>query len=127
MGANETGLHGESLAAEFLTRRGYRVIDRNYHSRYGEVDIIALSDAYIVFVEVKVRQAGGKLHPTRYLRVPSKCRKLVKTALLYLQTHPEYQELQPRFDVAAITIEPRTNRKWFDYLSNVFEADEGWI
>ena len=76
MGANETGLHGEVLAAEFLTRRGYRVIDRNYHSRYGEVDIIALSDAYIVFVEVKVRQAGGKLHPLETVS-PSECRKLV--------------------------------------------------
>ena len=55
----ELGAWGEAIAAEALQSRGFAVIERNYRSRYGEIDIIARSDDYLVFAEVKLRRPCG--------------------------------------------------------------------
>ena len=49
------GKLGEDIALEFLTKKGYNLIERNYHSRFGEIDIIAQKDNSLIFVEVKAR------------------------------------------------------------------------
>ena len=56
---NEKGKKGESLAACYLEKKGYTVVVRNYHSRYGEIDLICRKDGYLVFVEVKERKASS--------------------------------------------------------------------
>ena len=53
------GRRGEELAAEHLERLGYRVIARNYRTRFGELDLVATDDDVLVFCEVKTRRAGG--------------------------------------------------------------------
>ena len=96
-----SGALGETFAAKQLERDGFTILERNYHSRYGEIDIIAEGAPYILFVEVKTRRRSPLVSPMEAVTF-SKQEKLRKTALCYLQEHPEAQALQPRFDVAAV-------------------------
>lgn len=95
-----TGRVGEDYAVLWLEGHGYRVVGRNYHSRYGEIDIIAEDAQYIVFVEVKTRQDGGLVSPEEAV-TRSKQKKLLLTAQQYLAQYST--ALQPRFDLAAVT------------------------
>lgn len=120
---NESGKIGEDYTVGWLQRNGYTILERNYHSRYGEIDIIAKDDKYIVFVEVKTRAAGGKSHPLESV-TKSKRRKLIRTALLYLMAHPELESLQCRFDVAGLTTRRDSLRiQAISYLPNAFEGE----
>lgn len=98
---NEKGKRGEDFAAEYLIKQGYKILERNFHSRYGEIDIIAQNDDYIVFVEVKARQYNSMISGREAVNF-SKQRKIVKTSVLYLQEH--YFDLQPRYDVIEISL-----------------------
>ncbi len=98
---NEKGKRGEDFAAECLIKKGYKILERNFHSRYGEIDIIAQNDDYIVFVEVKARQYNSMVSGREAVNF-SKQRKIVKTSVLYLQEH--YFDLQPRYDVIEISL-----------------------
>ena len=93
------GAVGEILAARFLRDKGYTLLASNYRCRFGEIDIIAADRAYIAFVEVKARSEGALFAP-REAVTPSKQRRLLKTASLYLMQHPS--PLQPRVDVIEI-------------------------
>ncbi|MVB12930.1 hypothetical protein CAFE_36770 [Caprobacter fermentans] len=96
---NSSGPFGEKAASDYLTENGYRILERNYHSRFGEIDIIAENGQYIIFAEVKTREAFSLVGP-EYAVTPGKQRKIAKTALLYLQKNKTL--LQPRFDVIGI-------------------------
>ena len=98
--SQSVGQAGEEYTAEWLSHHGYRVIERNYHSRFGEIDIIAVNSQYIVFVEVKTRQSNGMVSVLEAITL-QKQQKIITTAQVYLS---QYQgNLQPRFDVAAVT------------------------
>lgn len=58
-----TGRLGEDYAVSLLEQKGYQIIERNYHSRYGEIDIIAQNGKYIVFAEVKTRDENYQVSP----------------------------------------------------------------
>ena len=60
MKSKATGRNGEMAAALFLKKKGYAIECMNYHSRFGEIDIIATDGSYTVFVEVKTRTQGAK-------------------------------------------------------------------
>lgn len=93
------GSVGERLACDFLKTRGKRVIAQNYHSRYGEIDIIAEDGKYILFIEVKTRAANSFGTPAEAVG-RSKIKKIIKTAYDYIAKNPT--KLQPRFDVVEI-------------------------
>lgn len=97
--SNALGIWGEEKAAQFLTEQGYRIICRNYHSRYGEIDLIAENEDFLIFVEVKLRAALSHGRPEEAV-TPKKQEKLRLTAQQYLQNHEI--EKQPRFDVVAL-------------------------
>lgn len=59
MSRRETGVFGESLALRYLVGKGYEVLERNYRSRHGEIDLILRRDGILVFVEVKARRGTG--------------------------------------------------------------------
>ena len=63
------GKLGEDIALEFLSKKGYRLIERNYHSRFGEIDIIMKNDRYIIFVEVKLRKNNKYGTPAEFVTV----------------------------------------------------------
>ena len=104
------GRAGEDYAAQKLTEQGYAIVARNYHSRYGEIDIIAENG------EVKARKAGSLSSPLEAV-TPQKQRRLILTAQAYLAACPS--EKQPRFDVAAVTLEGEQPVGW-EYVENAF-------
>ena len=93
------GAWGEEIAAEALKARGFAILERNYRSRYGEIDIIARNDAYLVFAEVKLRKSTY-FGAAREFVDARKQERLRATAALWLEEHET--DLQPRFDVIEI-------------------------
>lgn len=115
---NASGIVGEDYAAELLVKKGYLIVERNYHSRFGEVDVIAENSRFILFVEVKTRDENFSVSPLEAVTM-GKQRKILKTALLYLQSHPT--NLQPRFDVIGITTKHGSfNVKSIEHIENAF-------
>ena len=100
MGRNNlTGAWGESLAAEYLRRKHYRIVAAGYRSRFGEIDLIAADKKYLVFVEVKLRKSADFAMAMEYVNA-AKQNRLRTTASIYLSENPT--TLQPRFDVIEI-------------------------
>ena len=122
--ANSTGVFGEEYVCKYLQKKGYTIVTRNYRSRFGEIDIIAQNEQYIAFVEVKTRSPGAIAQPQAAVGA-AKRRKIIKTALQFLQE--KHLALQPRFDVAALTVEPTQQRaRRLDYFENAFGAEDGY-
>lgn len=97
--SNQNGSWGEAVAAEYLRKKRYTVIGRNYRSKFGEIDIIAQNKAFLVFVEVKLRKSN-RFAEAREFVTAAKQQRLRTTAMLWLQAHPNNR--QPRFDVIEI-------------------------
>jgi len=93
------GAWGEEQAVFYLENRGFRVIERGFHCRFGEIDIIARSADELIFCEVKTRRQGALTAPQEAV-TRTKQRRLIKTAGWYLNHHPWDGDL--RFDVIAI-------------------------
>ena len=99
MDARTLGSFGEEQAARYLRRKGYRIVERNFRCRQGEIDLIARKGKYLVFVEVKLRK-DERFGAAREFVTPAKQSRILAAARLYLAEHEE--ELQPRFDVIEI-------------------------
>lgn len=97
------GNAGELFAAKHLSQIGYRLLDQNYSTRYGEIDLIALDGDIIVFIEVKTRTTDTFGAPEDSV-TPTKLEKIINTALLWLQAHPEAPE-DWRIDVVAVLVD----------------------
>ena len=82
----DLGKLGEKEALRHLRRKGYRLIARNYHCRYGEIDLIAIQNDVLVFIEVKARSSDLFGNPETAL-TSWKIRKIVKTGLYFRSTH----------------------------------------
>ena len=114
MGINKlTGAWGEALAAEYLRKKHYKILANGYHSRFGEIDLIAQNRKFLVFVEVKLRKSARFALAREYVDT-RKQDKLRVTASLYLSRNPT--NLQPRFDV----IEVYTDTKEINHIDNAF-------
>lgn len=87
------------MAGSYLERKGFRILDRGYRSRYGEIDLIVRNDRFLVFVEVKLRKNANFARAMEYVD-HRKQEKLRITAEFYLAEHPTL--LQPRFDVIEL-------------------------
>ncbi len=94
----------EDAAADFLRRQGYKIAQRNYTTRLGEIDIVAIDDAMIVFVEVKSR-ARVDYGPPEAAVDRRKRDKLRRLAQLFLESH-RLLDTPCRFDVVALTPRP---------------------
>ena len=96
----EFGLYGEQLACDELERRGYRVLQRRYRTRGGELDIIAKDGEYLVFVEVKARRDDTFGDPEEAVTAQKQTR-IVSMATDYLARNG-LRDIPCRFDVVAI-------------------------
>ncbi|MDD6611155.1 MAG: YraN family protein [Clostridiales bacterium] len=114
-----TGERGEQRAAEYLQRKGFRILDRNYRTRCGEIDIICADDRYLVFAEVKTRSSTVFGMPCEAV-TSVKQRKLVLAAQQWLYNHPT--ELQPRFDVVEILVSPDRSTCRIRHIPDAFEV-----
>jgi putative endonuclease len=95
------GRDGESRAAAYLEAAGLKIIARNFRSRYGEVDLVALDDQTIVFVEVK-SWSVYTFDSLAYGLDSKKQRRIIETAKYFLSVHREYNSMAVRFDVVFI-------------------------
>ena len=96
----QVGTEKENLAAEYLKKKGYFIIEKNYRVRQGEIDLIAENRDYLVFVEVKLRKSAAFAEALEFVD-RHKQERIRRTAELYLCEHPE-QTKQPRFDVIEV-------------------------
>jgi putative endonuclease len=112
------GKEGEDRAAHFLTKQGYRILERNYRTRSGEIDLIALHQGVVVFVEVKTRTSNAFGAPELAV-TPAKQRRMVMAAFGYIK-HRKLHQVPCRFDVVAISV---SAEKGLELIQNAFEMD----
>lgn len=114
------GALGETLAAQMLERKGYRILARNYRTRAGEIDLIAADAQYLVFAEVKLRADARHGAPREFVTL-AKQRRIIAAAEAWLCTSSE--QGQPRFDVIEIYL-PRGSETptAMHHLENAFET-----
>ena len=102
MNNRESGSYHESVAIEYLTGKGYKIIDRNVLNKCGEIDIICISEKNeIVFTEVKFRSSSKAGDPLEAVD-RRKIHKICKASAAYLRYHAEYSNMQVRYDVIGI-------------------------
>lgn len=111
------GKIGEDLACDYLLNHQYKILERNFQKRYGELDIVALKDNTLVFVEVKTR-IGREFGLPEEAVTPRKLSEVTQTALYYKLLHPELPESM-QIDVVAIELDVDETLKAFRYIPNV--------
>lgn len=113
------GLWGEIYAARFMRESGYEIITANYRCRLGEIDIIAKKDGFLVFTEVKTRSLGA-IAPGREAVGSAKQERIIETASIFMQKNS--YDLQPRFDVAEVTVGKKNEPISCEYIENAFDS-----
>jgi len=116
-----TGKKGEELAAAYLAKAGYRIIERNYRCLFGEIDIVAEEGETLVFVEVKSRRSAAYGDPQLAVG-PQKQKKMSRISLHYLSEH-HLRHRPARFDVVAVKLLPSGYR--IELIRNAFELAYG--
>lgn len=113
MKAKDIGALGESAAADFLKKKGFRILDRNRHESHNELDIIAANREFLLFVEVKTRSLSSNENESWISAAAAVTRakqaRLLAAASQYLRKHPKYSSLQPRLDVIEVYLDHTTN------------------
>lgn len=112
------GNEAEALAARYLESQGYRVRARQFHCRYGEVDLVVEKAQLLCFVEVRMRSTAVWGDPSHTV-LRRKQRKVVKTALHYLYAH-ELADRMVRFDVVSVVGQGSSTR--LEHLPDAFDA-----
>ncbi|MCM1544878.1 MAG: YraN family protein [Ruminococcus sp.] len=116
---SDVGKLGEDFTASYYSNHGYNVTARNYHSRYGEIDLIAENELYLVFIEVKTRSSS--FSSPREAVDRSKQKKIILTAMQYMQEN--LADKQPRFDVFEV-IQKGGRVNNFNLLENSFDLTD---
>lgn len=115
------GRLGEKLAAEHLVRSGFRIVERNYRTRWGELDIIAFDGTTLAFCEVKTRRltagAGSPFDALRQ-RKRARVRKMAGSWLIERTRRPYAEEV--RFDAIGVSFDPAGELVSIEHLENAF-------
>lgn len=114
MNKRSVGADYEQKAAEYLEMHGFRIIERNFHSRQGEVDIIGIHKRQLVFVEVKYRRNKNAGFPEEAVDFKKQGR-ICRTSDYFRIKNPVYVNLQVRYDVVTICGES------FQWYQNAFD------
>jgi putative endonuclease len=119
--SSRKGQSAEELAARFLESQGYRVLERNYRTRGGEIDIVAEEGAVLCFVEVRSTRGAEFGGPLPTINA-AKQRRVVRAARRYLAARG-LEDREVRFDVVGICYEPALER---ELIRGAFEDGTGW-
>jgi putative endonuclease len=115
--AEDRGRAAETVAAWFLRLKGYRILERRYRTKVGEIDLIARRGRALVFVEVKYRPSAdaglAAISPDSRARIR-------RAAELYLQGHPGYHGFDMRFDAVTVVGILSQRVLWPAHLENAF-------
>ena len=112
----EVGASGEKLAADYLKKHGYKIIQRNFRCREGEIDIIAQKGECLVFVEVRTKKNTAFGTPEESVTL-SKREKLISLANAYLQAYDK-PPLSWRIDVVAVELGPDNRVSRLEHIEN---------
>lgn len=110
------GIEAEKVAVEYLKKSGYKIIEKNFHSRFGEIDIIAKDKDYYVFVEVRARKNNSFGSPIETVNFLKK-RKIYKASIDYVK-RKKLENCNLRFDIVSIEGEK------INLLKNAFAIDD---
>ena len=123
MSRENIGYIGEDLVAKYLKSQDFIILRRNYHSKFGEIDIIAESREYLLFVEVKTRKKGSPIPPA--MAVTSlKQRKIALTAFDFISK--ARIDTNFRFDIAEVeySVDENGEMKFnLNYIKNAFTTE----
>ena len=115
----EIGRLGEEIACREIRKRGYRIIERNYKSRLGEIDLIAMDGDVLVFIEIKTRRSS--IDYAKEAIDKRKRKRLSKLALAYIKAK-RYDNIKVRFDVIAISI--KNNKPYIEVIKDAFWLED---
>lgn len=117
----QIGDKGEDYAVKYLKKNKYKIIERNYRKKYGEIDIIAENKEYIIFVEVKTRHSNSMTQPVDAVDKRKQMR-LIKTASAFLSENNT--EKYVRLDVCEVIVNPDNLRLIsINYIKGAFEQN----
>lgn len=105
----------ETIAINYLTKNGFQIIERNYYTRVGEIDIIAKDGEYLTFIEVKYRWNEAYGFPADAVH-KQKQKKIVQCARYYMLTHGYTEDTPSRFDVVVFC------REEVSLIKNAYDA-----
>ena len=114
------GLHYETLARDYLQQQGLSFLQQNFHSRFGEIDLIMRDEDIICFIEVKYRNRpdfGGAAGSITNV----KQQKIIKTAQIFMQKWQKFKNLGMRFD--AMILQQSGDDITVNWIPNAFYAD----
>ncbi len=116
----EVGKLGEKLAENFLVKNGYRLITRNFHTRFGEVDLVVERNKKLIFVEVKLK-IGEEFGTPEEMITKHKLRQIEMTGQSFLMKYPEYEKFYESMQIDAVCIVMDTNREVLrmDHYENI--------
>ena len=126
MSTTDIGRFGEKVAARFLKKNGYKILETNKHQSHNELDIIASNKELLLFVEVKTRSVAPDLYSAYGTPASAvdkrKQARTVQAAQHYLLEHPEEQK-QPRMDVIEVYLDKSTGKVLkIHHIPNAFGA-----
>lgn len=99
----QTGKKGENLAREYLVNKGYRILQSNFHTRFGEIDLIGTKDKRLIFIEVKTK-IGDRFGSPEEMVDKRKLRKIQMMGAVFLQSHPQIAEAYPAYQIDAVCL-----------------------
>lgn len=115
------GKFGEKVAAIFLKRNGYVILERNFSCLFGEIDIIAKDKEAVAFIEVRTRRSDEYGLPVESIRRAKK-KKLIRTAWFYIKGR-NLEDSLFRFDVVSVLIGNRGRRPEVGLIKDAFGED----
>lgn len=116
----EIGKMGEDVAVNFLKRKGYKIIQRNYKNKLGEIDIIAKDSSALCFIEVKTRTNLKFGYPQEAITA-AKQKKINKVALSYLKQY-NLLNIPARFDIVSV-VSNNQNKFDIEIIKDAFSLD----
>ncbi len=117
LNTHKLGEIGENLAIKFLEKNGYKILERNFRSKFGEIDIIAQDKNTLVFVEVKTR-LNNKFGLAEEAITPWKIEKIIKAGEYYKLLHPKLPE-SLRIDAVCLNFSPFGNLEKIEIFKNI--------
>lgn len=111
------GKIGEEIAARYLSAHGYKIIEMNFYKRWGEIDIVAVEDNVLVFVEVKSHMEDNPVTPVESI-TPWKLKALKRTCLFYKASHPKLPEAL-RIDFVGIIFDSSLKPIKINHIENI--------
>lgn len=118
----EVGSRGEQLAVKFLKKNGYKILQRNYRCKIGEIDIICYDHGAIVFVEAKTRYSSS-YGPPELSVTEAKKRRIVKVAMHYV-AEKKIVGRDFRFDVVSVFYTPMKKYPVITLFKNAFTKND---